>query len=85
MRLQYGQQATAWPTKRTQRCMSFALVFTIIIIVGLYERQSYGRTERQVPVRSIYGSSPEAGMPSLPFVDNNVRRSSGEPLFYDQR
>jgi hypothetical protein len=28
-----------------------------------------------------YGSSPEAGMPSLPFKDNSMRKSSDEPWF----
>lgn len=51
----------------------------------MYERQSWSRkTELHLDTRRglhIYGSSPEAGMPSLPFVDNNTRKSSGEPLF----
>ncbi|KAK0111287.1 hypothetical protein ONS95_001658 [Cadophora gregata] len=93
MRLEYGHKAASWPTRRTQRCLSFALIFTIIIIVGIYEHQSWPRkTELQLQMNTrrgfhIYGSSPDAGSPSLPFVESNVRKSSGEPLFevpYDE-
>jgi hypothetical protein len=28
-----------------------------------------------------YGSSPEAGMPSLPFKDNSIRKSTEQPFF----
>jgi len=28
-----------------------------------------------------YGSSPEAGMPSLPFKDDSVRKSTEQPFF----
>lgn len=57
----------------------------IIIVLGIYENQSWPRkTELQIDTRRglhIYGSSPEAGSPSLPFVDNSARKSSGEPMF----
>ncbi|CZS98257.1 uncharacterized protein RAG0_07047 [Rhynchosporium agropyri] len=86
MRVANGQKAAAWPTKRTQRCFSIALIFTLFLIVGIHERQSWPRkAELRVNTRrglSIYGSSPEAGMPSLPYVeDNKARRSSEKPPF----
>lgn len=57
----------------------------VIMLLGFYEHRMIWprKTELQGTARGfhIYGSSPEAGSPRLPFVDNSVRRSDQEPRF----
>ncbi|KAH6671766.1 hypothetical protein B0J14DRAFT_655621 [Halenospora varia] len=79
--------AKSWqkPTRRAQRCLTFAVVFAIIIILGLYEKAVYPRPS-QLQLDTMdgvhrYSSSPEAGMPGLPFKDNSVRKATEEPFF----
>ena len=52
---------------------------------GIYENQAWPWTiELQLDSLTeaySYGSSPEAGMPSLPFKDDSIRKSTEQPFF----
>ncbi|TVY81415.1 hypothetical protein LSUE1_G002394 [Lachnellula suecica] len=79
------EHSAVWPTRRTQRCLAFALVFAFITVLGLYGTQSWPR-RIELHLDSLtggysYGSTPEAGMPSLPFKDNSIRKSTEQPFF----
>ncbi|TVY36559.1 hypothetical protein LSUB1_G005837 [Lachnellula subtilissima] len=83
--LQREQSAAGWPTRRAQRCLTFAVIFAVIMIFAIYERQAWPRTI-EIQLDSLteaysYGSSPEAGMPSLPFKDDSIRKSTEQPFF----
>ena len=59
--------------------------YSLIIICAIYENQAWPRTV-ELQLDSLtevysYGSTPEAGMPPLPFKDNSVRKSSEQPFF----
>ncbi|KAH8759752.1 hypothetical protein BGZ57DRAFT_932189 [Hyaloscypha finlandica] len=90
MRLkQYEQTTFSWPTRRAQRCLSFAVIFAIILIFGIYEHQAYPRkAELQVDTLNAayhYTSTPEDGMPRLPFKNTSKRKANEEPWFwYDE-
>ncbi|TVY56155.1 hypothetical protein LCER1_G002580 [Lachnellula cervina] len=79
------QSAAGWPTRRAQRCLTFAVIFAVIIILAIYEKQAWPQTI-DLQLDSLteeysYGSSPEAGMPSLPFKDDPIRKSTEQPFF----
>lgn len=98
MLLKEHSQKPSWPSKRAQRCLSFAVIFmyaaplafnmpnsnqylSLIVIVGLTTHNSWPRKSDLTISTVPYGSSPEAGRPTLPFVDNSVRRSTEDPFF----
>ncbi|TVY23140.1 hypothetical protein LHYA1_G007876 [Lachnellula hyalina] len=83
--LQREQSVAGWPTRRAQRCLACAVIFAVIMIYAICEKQAWSRTiELQLDSLTeeySYGSSPEAGMPSLPFKDDSVRKSTEQPFF----
>ncbi|KAI9050427.1 hypothetical protein LZ554_005591 [Drepanopeziza brunnea f. sp. 'monogermtubi'] len=82
MRLQSAVKAGLWPspTKRATRCLSLALIFVVIMVLGLtYEQQTYPhQTELHGTAGGlhIYGSSPEEGSPNLPYLEIAKRDES---------
>lgn len=84
MLLKDHEQKSSWSSKRAQRCLSFAVLFTILLILLLTSPPSFPR-KPELKLSKIrpytYGSSPEAGRPILPFEDNPVRKSTENPFF----
>jgi len=58
---------------------------SFMLILGICENLSWRRTIAlhldSLTEAYSYGSSPEAGMPSLPFKDNSIRKSTEQPFF----
>lgn len=58
---------------------------SLILILGVCENLAWPRTIAlqldSLTEAYSYGSSPEAGMPSLPFKDSSIRKSTEQPFF----
>ncbi|KUJ07272.1 uncharacterized protein LY89DRAFT_361202 [Mollisia scopiformis] len=84
MLLKDHEQKPTWSAKRAQRCLSIAVIFVIILFLGLTSQNSWPR-KAELKLSKIrpytYGSTPEAGRPTIPFVDNPVRKSTEDPFF----
>jgi len=61
-------------------------LFSIILVFGIYEQQTWPRkAELQLDnFKGLYTymSTPEEGMPALPFRNNARRKSTDEPWFF---
>ncbi|KAF8853948.1 hypothetical protein BDZ45DRAFT_60646 [Acephala macrosclerotiorum] len=87
MFLKDHEQKPTWSSRRAQRCLSLSIIFIIILILGLssHPSLSFPRKGTELKLSTIrpytYGSTPEAGRPSLPFEDNPTRKSTENPFF----
>ncbi|KAE8443451.1 hypothetical protein EG329_001848 [Mollisiaceae sp. DMI_Dod_QoI] len=84
MFLKEHEQKSSWASKRAQRCLSFAVIFVIILVLGISSHNSWPKKAelRLDTVRPYsYGSTPEAGRPKLPFENNSIRKSTEDPFF----